>query len=201
MGLTQAQLAQKMDVSTRTVYSWESGEARFPLDKFLSLCSVLEISPDVMLGCSAEGQSDQQKQLLNRVNALDARGKSAMELFLSMEEQLTEGTQEAQEPEDAVVPFQGPLYLSRKDPDYMECRKYCTLIDQQQRMSEETDYDVVKMLWRLGLTDVDLQDMRRIKEGIRVPSPALAHVILHILERSYTIEIPSQPPACMRSIG
>lgn len=89
---------------------------------------------------------------------------------------------------------QAPMFLSPEDPDYLEAQDFCAQIVQAQEGADETDYDIAKMLRRLGIQNVHAADIADIKSGAKVPSQTLARVILHILEHSYIIHIPLQWP-------
>lgn len=45
-GLTQEELAKKVNVTKKTVWSWENGNTKPKIDKIELLCSVLETSYD-----------------------------------------------------------------------------------------------------------------------------------------------------------
>lgn len=50
--LTQAQVAESIDVSRTTYINWENGAGVPPLDKFVGLCHLLSIKPNAILGFS-----------------------------------------------------------------------------------------------------------------------------------------------------
>ena len=49
-GLTQEQLAEKMGVSTQTVYNWETGKHSINMDKLDGLCFILNVPKETMIG-------------------------------------------------------------------------------------------------------------------------------------------------------
>lgn len=48
--LTQKELAEKIGVSWQTVSEWESGRQQPRMQHLRKLCTVLEVSPDELLG-------------------------------------------------------------------------------------------------------------------------------------------------------
>ena len=53
-GLTQAALAEKLNISTRTVQKYESGEITPPLNKFKEIAEILDISVNELIGLDNE---------------------------------------------------------------------------------------------------------------------------------------------------
>lgn len=51
-GLTQEQLAEKLDVSRQSVSKWESGQAAPELEKIVALSAVFDVTTDYMLKSS-----------------------------------------------------------------------------------------------------------------------------------------------------
>lgn len=49
-GLTQSELADKLNISTRTVQKYESGEITPPLDKFKEIAQIFNISINELIG-------------------------------------------------------------------------------------------------------------------------------------------------------
>lgn len=53
-GLSQAEVAEKLDVSRQAVSRWESGEAKPSTDNFQALCKLYHVSMDYLLNESEE---------------------------------------------------------------------------------------------------------------------------------------------------
>lgn len=53
-GLSQAEVAEKLDVSRQAVSRWESGEAKPSTDNFQALCKLYHVSIDDLLNESEE---------------------------------------------------------------------------------------------------------------------------------------------------
>ena len=48
--ISQENLAQQLGVSRQAVSKWETGETMPELSNFLSICTILEVSPDQLCG-------------------------------------------------------------------------------------------------------------------------------------------------------
>ena len=48
-GLTQAQLAEKMDVSVVAVQNWEKGKTKIHLDRYMALATVFNVPVDKLI--------------------------------------------------------------------------------------------------------------------------------------------------------
>ena len=53
-GLTQAQLAEKLDISRQSIQKWESGVCNPELDNLIRLCSIFEVTLDDLVGTGVE---------------------------------------------------------------------------------------------------------------------------------------------------
>lgn len=60
LGLTQEELAQRMDVSRQSVTKWETGQSAPDLDRLIQLGEVLAVSLDELLKGPSEGSSEEQ---------------------------------------------------------------------------------------------------------------------------------------------
>ena len=60
LGLTQEELAQRMDVSRQSVTKWETGQSAPDLDRLVQLGELLAISLDELLKGPSEGSSEEQ---------------------------------------------------------------------------------------------------------------------------------------------
>ncbi|WEV55007.1 helix-turn-helix transcriptional regulator [Leuconostocaceae bacterium ESL0723] len=74
--LTQLQLAQKLNLSKRTVSAYEQGLSYPSLETFVKLCEMMETSADYLLGMSdnlhfkADGLTDSQVEALLQFTTL-----------------------------------------------------------------------------------------------------------------------------------
>lgn len=75
-GITQAELARRTGISTKTISDWRQKKTNPGADKIMSICKALEITPDVLLlekdDYSSEKKeknisdfSDDEKRLIN----------------------------------------------------------------------------------------------------------------------------------------
>ena len=64
--LTQAQLAEKLNITDRAISKWETGKAMPDSDIMLALCEILEISVDELL-CGEKLNTTQKSEQLNEL--------------------------------------------------------------------------------------------------------------------------------------
>ena len=69
--LTQAQLANRLNVSTTTISEYESSMSFPQLEKFIKLVQILNISADYLLGFKAEKRFDLSGLTENQRNLLE----------------------------------------------------------------------------------------------------------------------------------
>ena len=68
-GLTQAQLAEKLNITDRAVSKWETGRSLPDATLMLALCEILGISVNELLsGEKVTMENNQQKNVLSREN-------------------------------------------------------------------------------------------------------------------------------------
>lgn len=65
-GMSQEELAEKVEVSRQTLSKWETGQSYPDAEKMVSVCNVLSVSPNELLNCYKE----------NKVNSEPKREKS-----------------------------------------------------------------------------------------------------------------------------
>ena len=80
--MTQAVLAERMNVSESAISQWESGRTSPDLALVPELCGVLGISADWLLSVNAEQRAKEIEAILNRVNDLDRNGRRAESLSI-----------------------------------------------------------------------------------------------------------------------
>lgn len=62
-GLTQAKMAEKLDVSRQTYAAWESGKANMKIAYFIAFCAITGFSTDdVFLPCEIADCKDEQSE-------------------------------------------------------------------------------------------------------------------------------------------
>lgn len=55
-GLTQKEVAEKLNVSINTVSNWETGAKKITVDKLLTLADMFGVSTDYLLGRNQENK-------------------------------------------------------------------------------------------------------------------------------------------------
>ena len=78
--MTQAVLAERMNVSESAISQWESGRTSPDLSLVPELCGVLGISADWLLSVNAEKRAKEIEAILKQVNDLDRNGRHAESL-------------------------------------------------------------------------------------------------------------------------
>lgn len=85
--LTQRQFAELIDAKHNSVSNWENNQNKPDPDTIERICGVLDISPSYLLGTKDLEPSitDKEKELLNKYNELDEKGKHTVNTILDME--------------------------------------------------------------------------------------------------------------------
>ena len=65
LGLSQRELAQKLNVSKSTYARWETGENIIPLNHLIDLCNYAKVTPDYILNLTNKKNSLKTKIILN----------------------------------------------------------------------------------------------------------------------------------------
>lgn len=68
-GLTQEQLAEKLNVSRQSVSKWESGQAIPELETIVALCRVFDITTDYLLKPSEMDELSIKTEMLEKHNS------------------------------------------------------------------------------------------------------------------------------------
>ena len=99
-GLTQKQLAAKINAAHNSISDWENDKNKPDPDTIELLCGVLEITPNYLLAASPDDFSPKDKLLVRRYNALDSIGQSHVDAVLQWE---TERVQQIERAASTVV--------------------------------------------------------------------------------------------------
>lgn len=84
-GLTQKQLALKINAAHNSISDWENDKNKPYPDTIELLCGVLEITPNYLLATSSDDFSPKDKLLVRRYNDLDSIGQSHVDAVLQWE--------------------------------------------------------------------------------------------------------------------
>ena len=99
-GLTQKQLAAKINAAHNSISDWENDKNKPDPDTIELLCGVLEITPNYLLAASPDDFSPKDKLLVRRYNDLDSIGQSQVDAVLQWE---TERVQQIERAASTVV--------------------------------------------------------------------------------------------------
>lgn len=83
LGLTQAEVAEAADLSTRTYANIERGNANMRIETILKICKVLNITPDDVLTQNDNKASINQQDVLNKLNNCSTKNKETALKILS----------------------------------------------------------------------------------------------------------------------
>lgn len=84
MGFTQADVAEKADLSTRTYAEIEKGNVNMRIETILRICNVLHITPDEILTANEPDVSVKQQELWNHLNSCSPKDKETALKLLSV---------------------------------------------------------------------------------------------------------------------
>ena len=84
MGLTQAEVAEAAELSTRTYADIERGCVNMRMETVLKICNVLHITPDEILTTEESSISAKQQELWERLNACSPKDKETALKLLSV---------------------------------------------------------------------------------------------------------------------
>lgn len=84
-GLTQKQLAAKINAAHNSISDWENDKNKPDPDTIELLCGVLNITPNYLLASTSENFSPKDKLLVRRYNDLDPLGQSHVDAVLQWE--------------------------------------------------------------------------------------------------------------------
>lgn len=84
MGLTQAEVAEKAELSTRTYADIERGSVNMRIETVLKICNVLHITPDEILTTEDSSISAIQQELWYRLDSCSPKDKETALKLLSV---------------------------------------------------------------------------------------------------------------------
>lgn len=86
-GLSQKELAARIDAKNSTVSNWEQGVARPDVDMLAVICAALEVSADELLDIKLPDDvySDMEKQMIERYRNIPSM-RLAVRVLLGLEE-------------------------------------------------------------------------------------------------------------------
>lgn len=84
-GLTQLQLAEKLNVSEKTISKWECGNGFPDTTLILPLCNALEITANELLSGKKLSDSEYQKEAENNLLSLQTENQKNIKLLFSIE--------------------------------------------------------------------------------------------------------------------
>lgn len=82
-GMTQEQLAEKLDISRQTISKWESGSTLPDLESVLKLCRLFHISLDDLLEEEKKMRSDEDKITIEDLVRINLHNRRITLLFIS----------------------------------------------------------------------------------------------------------------------
>lgn len=87
MGLTQAEVAEKAELSSRTYADIERGTVNMRIETILRICKVLHITPDEILTTHEPSALPRREELLARLDACSPKDQETalqlLQVFLS----------------------------------------------------------------------------------------------------------------------
>ncbi len=84
MGLTQAEVAEAAELSTRTYADIERGSVNMRIETVLKICNVLHITPDEILTTDDSSIYAKQQELWERLNLCSSKDKETALKLLSV---------------------------------------------------------------------------------------------------------------------
>lgn len=84
-GLTQKQLATKINAAHNSISDWENDKNKPDPDTIELLCGILDITPNYLLAATSDDFSPKDKLLVRRYNGLDPLGQSHVDAVLQWE--------------------------------------------------------------------------------------------------------------------
>lgn len=84
MGMTQSEVAEAAELSTRTYADIERGSVNMRIETVLKICNVLHITPDEILTTEDSSISARQQELWERLNDCSPKDKETALKLLSV---------------------------------------------------------------------------------------------------------------------
>ena len=91
LGLSQKEVADRLNISNAKLSNWEKGTNRPPADFIANICTVLDVTADELLGLNSKGNqpkynlSFQEKEHLNNYRRLNDERKKRIDKIINME--------------------------------------------------------------------------------------------------------------------
>lgn len=84
MGMTQAEVADAAEIAERTYADIERGSVNMRIETVLSICKVLQITPDEILTENTSSNSARQEELWQKLSKLSEKNKETALTILSV---------------------------------------------------------------------------------------------------------------------
>lgn len=83
-GMTQNEVAEASGLSNRTYADIERGSVKMRVDTIIHICNALHITPDEILTVRTDEMTQQQEEILERLNACSPKDKETALKLLSV---------------------------------------------------------------------------------------------------------------------
>lgn len=172
-GLKLKELVEPLNLSgTSSITNWESNLSKPDLDRFLTLCMELDVSPNTLLGVTkwdAEYSEESDAELLRWYHALDSRGQD--EVLACIKTHLERCGYYRHGGEEITA-----LFIGVDNPNYSRIRESCKELRKLQRRNRISYEDIFHYLSRISPyceLHLCLAYVIQIMHGSRCPSEPL----------------------------
>lgn len=182
-GLLQSQVAEMCNLKSATVVSnWEKNYNQPDLNKLLSLCEVLQVSPNYLVGyappdsLSSTDLSQSELELVKRMRLLDERGTATVLQTLQMQEDFVSSYNNDRRDFAVAESLDLPssVFLAASDSKYNTMKKRARDLKPLKKNSYRSFEDITKFLWDLGYGDrICLAYVIQVFNGTKVPCQLL----------------------------
>lgn len=158
--------------STSSITNWESNFSKPDLDRFLTLCMELDVSPNTLLGVTkwdAEYSEEGDAELLRWFHALDSRGQD--EVLACIKTHLERCGYYRHGGEEITA-----LFIGADDPNYSRIREGCKDLRKRQRRNRISYEDIFRHLSRISPyceLHLSLPYVIEIMNGLKCPAESL----------------------------
>lgn len=142
-GLTQKQLAEKIDAKHNSVSDWENNKNKPDPDTIELLCGVLDIAPNYLLAVGADEFSPAEKLLIKKYRDLDETGRKHVDTVISWESErlLASTVREAPAPAPVRIISYYQRLASAGSGEYLFDSVPCDTIEVlDSKMSDQADF-------------------------------------------------------------
>ena len=192
-GLSQAELAKKCDLKASAISNYETDFSKPDLDKLVTLCEVLDTTPEFILGLNTETSKEytpEEKNFIRDLRDLDEDRRSIVRQELDKQLEIVNQSGDGYR---VVTPheIQKPVFLTKDDPDYNEMKAACKTLKALQARRNVPNEDITKFLWSIGYgKNIRLADIIQLFSfGRKIPNRQLYNRIQAYLEGRYNISI------------